>query len=95
MELLPLFWFVLIAGVTLVTAIFLLLLYSGLFYTYTIRCTVPSSLPRRIAYRAHKGAYKNAGDAFWKLVALVPRRMLFGIYYDDPNTVSAFARVGT
>ena len=83
-----LLWIVLLAGVALVVAIFLLLLYSGLFYTYSIRCTVPASLPNRIAYCAHKGAYKKCGGAFWKLDSLVPHRRLFGLYYDDPDKVS-------
>ena len=87
-EKMELFWIVLLAGVVLVVAIFLLLLYSGLFYTYSIHCTVPASLPSRIAYSVHKGAYKKAGGAFWTLDSLVPHRRLFGIYYDDPNKVS-------
>lgn len=76
-----------IVGIVLV-GLLALLVYSGLFYTYTIRCSIPASLPKRIAYTTYKGRYQDVGKVFCKLCDLVPHKRLFGIYYDDPKTVS-------
>ena len=48
----------------------------------------PPVLPHHVAYVSKTGAYKNAGPAFKRLCALAPKTKLFGIYYDDPDTVS-------
>ena len=85
-----LFGYLVLAASTIALAAFLFMLYSGFFYTYRIRCTVPASLPRRIAYSLHTGPYCNCGPHFRRLKRLVPQRRLFAIYYDDPKTVSAY-----
>ena len=82
------FGYLVLAACMLGLAAFVFMLYSGFFYTYTIRCTIPASLPRRIAYSVHRGPYCNCGPHFRELKRLVPQRRLFGIYYDDPRTVS-------
>ena len=76
--------------VLLLVGIFFYLLYSGFFYTYSIRCTVPASIPSSYAYIVHTGPYHDVGVAFKKLTYLVPRRTLFGIYYDDPGKVCTY-----
>ena len=48
----------------------------------------PPVLPHHVAYLLRTGPYKNAGSAFKKLCTLAPNTKLFGIYYDDPDTVS-------
>ena len=80
----------LVAGVLAVLAVLLLILltYSGFFYTYTIRCTIPASLPKRIAYKVYKGAYWKSGNAASALSSLAPNRRTFSVFYDDPDTVS-------
>lgn len=83
-----LLWTVVIALLMfLVIAVFILLVYSGLFYRCEIHRAFPASLPTKTAYRCFVGPYKNCAGAFWKLHALMPKNRLFGIYYDDPETV--------
>ena len=73
--------------ILLLAGVFFYLLYSGFFYTYTIRCTIPASLPSSYAYVVHTGPYHNVGSVFQSLGTIVPKRRLFGVYYDDPNKV--------
>ena len=65
------------------------LLHAGLFVELRIRTTVPlpEACPKRVAYKLHRGPYKNAGKAFNELLGIVPKLRLFGIYYDSPNKV--------
>ena len=82
------FWTIfLVLVIGSVTVIFIVLVYSGLFYRCKIHCTFPASLPTKTAYRCFVGPYKNCAGVFWKLNALMPKSRLFGIYYDDPDTV--------
>lgn len=69
---------------------FLLLVYSGFFYTYSIRCTIPASVPKRFAYELHIGPYEKIGPVFCKLSDLVPTKPLFSVYYDNPETVCPY-----
>lgn len=82
-----LFTIICIIAAILVAGVFLLLLYSGFFYTYTIRCTMPASIPTSYAYIVHTGPYEGVGKLFGNLGRLTPTRTLFGVYYDDPNKV--------
>ena len=84
------FTIILIIIAVLVLAVFVFLLYSGFFYTYSIRCTVPASLPTRFAYTVHVGPYEKVGSVFGKLNSLVPQKRLFGVYYDNPEKVMYF-----
>ncbi len=65
------------------------LVHAGFFYDLRIRTSTPLSAPRRTAYKLYRGAYSNAGSGFKELAGLVPHLKTFGIYYDDPKTVSA------
>ena len=73
--------------VLLLAAVFIFLLYSGLFYTYTIRCTIPASLPQTFAYSVHIGPYDKVCYGFDQLKLIAPRRRLFTAHYDDPKEV--------
>ena len=81
-------------AIVVVVALFILLLYSGLFYTYSIRGTIPASLPKRNAYKVFKGPYWKSGKAAEALTALAPHRRTFSVFYDDPNTVSYYSIYG-
>lgn len=83
------FFFYLVVVLVIIIAVLLLLLtHAGFFYTLRIRTVRPPVLPHHIAYTLRTGAYKNVGPVFRKLSTLAPKTKLFGIYYDDPNTVS-------
>ena len=71
----------------LILGVFFLLLYSGFFYTYTIRCAIPASLPRRFAYKVIIGPYKNIGSAQCEVYDFVPHLTVFTVYYDNPDEV--------
>ncbi|XP_003382656.1 PREDICTED: testis-expressed sequence 264 protein-like [Amphimedon queenslandica] len=83
-----LFYILLGLFLLVVLAIFLYLLYSGLFYTYTIRCAIPASIPNRFAYTFYIGPYQKIGSACWRLCSIVPRSTIFVVYYDNPDKVA-------
>ena len=68
--------------------VLLVLTHAGFFYTIRLRMVPPPVLPHHVAYVQKTGTYKNAGAAFKRLGSLAPKTKLFGIYYDDPDTVS-------
>ena len=74
---------------------FAALLHAGLFYELGIRTSVPlpEACPKKVAYKLHRGPYKNAGSACKELLSTVPRLKQFGIYYDSPYEVG-LVRVG-
>lgn len=85
------FYLVLVAAVLL--ALFLMaLVHAGYFYDLRIRTSTPLSLPGQVAYKMYRGSYTNAGSAFKELAGLVPHLRTFGIYYDNPKTVSTRSR---
>ena len=83
-----LFYAVLAALVVLLLFLFALI-HAGYFYDLRIRTCTPLSLPGRVAYKLYRGSYSNAGSAFRELAGLVPNQKTFGIYYDDPKSVSS------
>ena len=61
---------------------------AGYFHTVRVRMAAPHVQPRHFAYVVKTGPYKNCVGAFSSLAKLAPKKILFGIYYDDPDTVS-------
>ena len=88
-----LFWMVVCSVGALLLVGLCVLMYSGFFYTYTIRCTVPASLPKRFAYTVHVGPYSKIFSEFRKLAKVAPKKRLFGVYYDDPGKVTSILNV--
>ena len=64
-----------------------ILLHAGLFSDLRIRTTIPASLPRRVAYTVHRGAYSKVGGPLSILSAIASKQKHFCIFYDDPNKV--------
>lgn len=89
------FYIILLGFVAVGLALFLFLLYSGAFYTYTIRCSIPASLPEKFAYTVHVGPYSNVGTPCCELAALVPHLTTCVVYYDNPNKVRIILLPGT
>lgn len=83
-----LFWMLILCVGALLLGVLCVLSYSGFFYTYSIRCTIPASLPKRFAYTVHVGPYSGVSSEFWKLAKIAPKKRHFGVYYDDPKTVN-------
>lgn len=79
-----------IALVVVVCLLLMVLIHAGYFYSLRIRTSIPLSVPRKVAYRLHIGAYSNSGTTYGELLKLAPRLTTFGIYYDDPKRVSVF-----
>ena len=85
----PLYLALVILGIAL-TVLLAALLHAGLFYELRIRTIRPLHLPHRVAYKLHRGPYKQAGAAFKALSPEAPKQTLFGVFYDNPKTVSLF-----
>ena len=81
-------WFLLIC-VLLLVAFFALcvLAHAGYFSEIRIRTSAPASLPHRVAYTVHKGAYSIVGTPLSNLTAKAPKQTQFCIFYDDPKKV--------
>ena len=82
-------FYVVIAVVIIAAICLMVLTHAGYFYDIRIRTSTPLSLPGRVAYKLYRGSYTNAGAAFKELALLAPHLKTVGIYYDDPNKVSA------
>ena len=65
------------------------MVHSGVFHPVNIRTSVPHAIPSRVAYKAYRGPYKNAGAGFEDIMQSAPGySRLFGVYYDDPEKVT-------
>lgn len=82
------FFYLIVILVIVIVVAWLVLTHAGFFYTIRLRQARPPVLPHHVAYMLKTGAYKNAGPAFKRLCTLAPKIKKFGIYYDDPDTVS-------
>ena len=82
------FWVLVYSVGALFLSILFILIYSGLFYTYSIRCTTPASLPKRFAYTVYVGPYSKVCRECDKLAKVAPNKRCFEVYYDNPDKVT-------
>ena len=87
-----LFYIILVLFLLVVLGIFFYLLYSGFFYTYSIRCAIPASLPNRFAYTIYTGPYHKIGSTCQRISLVAPRSTIFVVYYDEPEKVRGGVR---
>ena len=80
--------YIFIALVVVLCVLLMIITHAGYFYSLRIRTSIPLSVPRKVAYKLHRGAYSNSGTTYGDLSKLAPHLTTFGIYYDDPKTVS-------
>lgn len=62
---------------------------SGLFTSIVVRTAETKYGPMVIAYKTITGPYNQVGALYTDSYCLLPKREQIGIYYDDPNAVSA------
>jgi len=74
--------------ILVISAVLAVLVHAGYFHTVRIRMAAPHVQPRHFAYVVKTGPYKNCAGTFSSLAKLAPKKILFGVYYDDPDVVS-------
>ena len=76
--------------ILVISAVLVVLTHAGYFHTVRVRMATPHVQPRHFAYVVKTGPYKSCAEAFSSLAMLAPKKILFGIYYDDPDTVCIY-----
>ncbi|XP_065900807.1 testis-expressed protein 264-like [Dysidea avara] len=74
--------------ILVISAVLVVLTHAGYFHTVRVRMATPHVQPRHFAYVVKTGPYKSCAEAFSSLAMLAPKKILFGIYYDDPDTIA-------
>lgn len=78
---------ILLLLLSLVATIAFLVVYSGLFSSIVIKTGSPPIKKVTIAYKLHKGPYKESGAHFTDVCSIGPKQSCIAVYYDDPKEV--------
>ena len=73
-----------------IVLLFALLVNAGVFRKVVVTTGIPKLGKTYIAYKYHKGEYKNTSQAIKEIYSICPTAKCFGIFYDDPKIVSDF-----
>jgi hypothetical protein len=71
----------------LIVTVVAVIVYSGLFTEVNIKTGSPPIKNVTIAYKLHKGPYKDCGAAFTETVSIGPKLNTIRVSYDDPTEV--------
>ncbi|XP_063072167.1 testis-expressed protein 264 homolog [Engraulis encrasicolus] len=78
---------ILLLLLSLVATIAFLVVYSGIFSSIVIKTGSPPIKKVTIAYKLHKGPYKESGAHFTDVCSIGPKQSCIAVYYDDPKEV--------
>uniref|UniRef100_H2Z1B7 Uncharacterized protein n=1 Tax=Ciona savignyi TaxID=51511 RepID=H2Z1B7_CIOSA len=73
----------------LIATVIYLLYFVGILGAVAVSVGKPCVKRIVIAYKNHKGPYKNCGPHFSEAYSLCPHLQSIGIYYDSPNEIPA------
>lgn len=84
-------WFFIVFVVLLLVLLLVLgvAVHAGFFTDIRVRTSLDPKCVTRVAYKAYRGPYKRASEAFRAICILAPKNTPFGIYYDPPSKVPA------
>ena len=76
--------------IAIFATVFYLLVLSGLFHTIEIKTKRSPVSNLHVAYKFSRGKYGSGdhGALFTEVSKAAPHLRCFGVYYDDPNTVT-------